>query len=141
MFVDKRSVVVNVADTTARIAGHVPGTLPCGRSTILEGVEVAGDYLILIEPTDSLTERDYRDAGWLDFYPQSQSAVLLQSPQAQIKTRLLDVDMRDPAQNSSGSPWSQLYYKENYAPLQRIKETWDPHNHVRHSMSIEPSKP
>lgn len=51
-----------------------------------------------------------------------------------------DRDMRDPAHNHSGAPWSTLYYKENYPRLQSIKDRWDPTNFFRHSMSIEPTK-
>ena len=32
-----------------------------------------------------------------------------------------DVDLTDPALNTSGVPWHTLYCKENYPPLQRIK--------------------
>ncbi|MEU7587809.1 FAD-binding protein [Micromonospora sp. NPDC049230] len=48
-----------------------------------------------------------------------------------------DMDIRDPAINRSGVPWSTLYYKGNYAGLQRAKARWDPLNTFRHSQSIE----
>jgi aclacinomycin oxidase len=47
-----------------------------------------------------------------------------------------DTDLADPALNTSGVPWHTLYYKENYARLQRIKARWDPRNVFRHALSI-----
>jgi hypothetical protein len=48
-----------------------------------------------------------------------------------------DTDLADPAFNTSGVPWSTLYYKENYPRLQRIKAQWDPRNVFRHALSIQ----
>jgi hypothetical protein len=47
-----------------------------------------------------------------------------------------DVDLADPAWNTSGVPWQTLYYKENYPRLQRIKARWDPRNIFRHTLAI-----
>jgi len=47
-----------------------------------------------------------------------------------------DVDLRDPEWNRSGVPWSALYYRGNYARLQRAKERWDPRNVFHHALSI-----
>jgi hypothetical protein len=47
-----------------------------------------------------------------------------------------DVDLADPALNTSGVPWHTLYYKANYRRLQRIKARWDPRDVFRHAMSI-----
>jgi aclacinomycin oxidase len=49
-----------------------------------------------------------------------------------------DVDHADPALNTSGVPWSTLYYRDNYPRLQRIKARWDPRNVFRHALSIQP---
>ncbi|MEZ0109160.1 FAD/FMN-containing dehydrogenase [Catenulispora sp. EB89] len=48
-----------------------------------------------------------------------------------------DVDLADPAWNTSGVPWHELYYKDNYPKLQRIKAAWDPGNVFRHALSVE----
>ena len=48
-----------------------------------------------------------------------------------------DVDLADPAWNTSGVPWSTLYYGDNYPRLQRAKQLWDPLNVFHHTMSVE----
>jgi hypothetical protein len=50
-----------------------------------------------------------------------------------------DVDLADPALNTSGVPWHTLYYNANYPRLQRIKARWDPRDVFRHALSIRPS--
>jgi FAD/FMN-containing dehydrogenase len=47
-----------------------------------------------------------------------------------------DVDLADPALNTSGLPWHSLYYQENYPRLQRIKARWDPRDVFRHALSV-----
>jgi Berberine and berberine like len=47
-----------------------------------------------------------------------------------------DVDLADPALNTSGDPWPTLYYQANYPRLQRVKAEWDPRNVFRHALSI-----
>jgi hypothetical protein len=48
-----------------------------------------------------------------------------------------DIDLADPALNTSGVPWSTLYYKANYPRLQKVKARWDPRNVFRHELSIQ----
>jgi hypothetical protein len=47
-----------------------------------------------------------------------------------------DVDLADPAWNTSGVPWHTFYYKDNYPRLQRVKARWDPRNVFHHALSI-----
>jgi FAD/FMN-containing dehydrogenase len=49
-----------------------------------------------------------------------------------------DTDVADPAWNTSGVPWSTLYYQDNYPRLQRVKARWDPRNVFRHRLSVGP---
>lgn len=48
-----------------------------------------------------------------------------------------DTDLSDPAWNTSGVPWHDLYYKSNYPRLQQVKATWDPTDVFHHAQSIE----
>ena len=51
-----------------------------------------------------------------------------------------DVDLNDTKTwNTSGQAWSQLYYKDAYPRLQRIKARWDPLRIFHHTQSIEPA--
>jgi FAD/FMN-containing dehydrogenase len=47
-----------------------------------------------------------------------------------------DIDLADPALNTSGVPWHTLYYRDNYPRLQRIKARWDPQDVFQHALSI-----
>ena len=47
-----------------------------------------------------------------------------------------DVDVADPAQNTSGVAWPALYFQGNYPRLQRIKARWDPRDVFRHALSV-----
>ena len=48
-----------------------------------------------------------------------------------------DVDLNSPAWNTSGVNWSTLYWKDNYARLQRAKRAYDPRNVFHHTQSVE----
>lgn len=52
-----------------------------------------------------------------------------------------DTDLNDPKYNSSGVSWSELYYKDGYLRLQRVKAAWDPLNIFRHAQSVELPRP
>ncbi|HJP78029.1 MAG TPA: FAD-binding protein [Pseudonocardiaceae bacterium] len=48
-----------------------------------------------------------------------------------------DVDLADPAWNTSGVPASTLYYQDNYPRLQQVKARWDPRDVFHHALSVE----
>jgi FAD/FMN-containing dehydrogenase len=50
-----------------------------------------------------------------------------------------DTELADPALNRSGVPWHYLYYKDNYARLQKVKTAYDPLNIFHHALSIQPA--
>ncbi|MEV0612762.1 FAD-binding protein [Nonomuraea sp. NPDC050404] len=47
-----------------------------------------------------------------------------------------DSDHADPEWNTSGVPWSTIYYGTNYARLQRVKARWDPRDIFRHALAV-----
>jgi hypothetical protein len=47
-----------------------------------------------------------------------------------------DTDMADPELNTSGVPWSTIYYQGNYRRLQDVKRRWDPRDVFRHALSV-----
>ncbi|OKI01270.1 FAD-linked oxidase [Streptomyces sp. CB02923] len=47
-----------------------------------------------------------------------------------------DVDLADPAWNTSGVPWHDLYFKDNYPRLQAVKLRYDPRDVFRHALSV-----
>jgi hypothetical protein len=48
-----------------------------------------------------------------------------------------DNDLADPRWNTSGVPWPELFYRDNYPRLRQAKAKWDPDNVFRHALSIE----
>jgi FAD binding domain/Berberine and berberine like len=50
-----------------------------------------------------------------------------------------DVDLADPAWNTSDCRWYTIYYRDNYPRLQEIKLRWDPRDVFHHALSIRPT--
>jgi FAD/FMN-containing dehydrogenase len=50
-----------------------------------------------------------------------------------------DIDLADPAWNTSGVPWHTLYYKGNYPRLQQVKAKYDPRDIFTHKLGIRPA--
>jgi len=71
----------------------------------------------------------YRDTGGVPVPNQVSDGSYINYP---------DNDLADPAWNTSGVPWSTLYYKSNYPRLQQVKARWDPGNVFRHTLGVEP---
>lgn len=48
-----------------------------------------------------------------------------------------DLDLADPAWNTSGVRWQELYHGGNLARLQQVKAAWDPRNVFHHALSVQ----
>lgn len=48
-----------------------------------------------------------------------------------------DVDMADPAWNTSGVPWQRLFWGDVHPRLQQVKRRWDPGNIFNHALSVQ----
>jgi FAD/FMN-containing dehydrogenase len=69
----------------------------------------------------------FADTGGVPAPGQSNDGSLITHP---------DADLADPLLNKSDVPWHAIYYKDNYARLQRIKARWDPRNVFHHALSV-----
>ncbi|MET9934636.1 MULTISPECIES: FAD-binding protein [unclassified Streptomyces] len=76
---------------------------------------------------------------YADFYAETKGVPALNGVTDGCYINYPDVDLTDPAINTSGIHWSEIFYKQNYPRLQRIKAAYDPHDVFRHSMSIRPA--
>ncbi|MEV4432831.1 FAD-binding protein [Streptomyces sp. NPDC049585] len=47
-----------------------------------------------------------------------------------------DADLADPRLGCADVPWHRLYFRDNYAELQRAKARWDPRDVFRHALSV-----
>ncbi|GHJ47700.1 FAD-linked oxidase [Catellatospora sp. TT07R-123] len=47
-----------------------------------------------------------------------------------------DIDLSDPEWNTSGTPWTELYFGAGYQRLQQVKARWDPTDTFRHAQSV-----
>jgi aclacinomycin oxidase len=47
-----------------------------------------------------------------------------------------DLDLLDPEWNASGVPWHEIFFKQGYARMQRVKAAYDPLDVFRHGLSV-----
>lgn len=85
--------------------------------------------------------QDAANIGWLrDFYRDVYSAsggVPAPGPVNDgCYVNYPDADLSDPALNTSGVAWHDLYFQGNYPRLQRIKARWDPRDVFHHRQSV-----
>jgi FAD/FMN-containing dehydrogenase len=72
----------------------------------------------------------FADTGGVPLPGEASSGALINHP---------DIDVADPAWNTSGVPWPTIYYRDNYTRLQQVKARWDPRNVFHHALSIRPT--
>jgi aclacinomycin oxidase len=128
--------IFGLATYGGRVNSVAPGaTAAAQRRSILDAACSAG-WLNASEDERHLAwiRRFYRDlfsdTGGVPVPGEAYDGALINHP---------DVDLADPAWNTSGVPWSTLYDHEHYARLQTIKARWDPRNVFRHALSIRPA--
>ncbi|MDZ7912703.1 MAG: FAD-binding protein [Rhodococcus sp. (in: high G+C Gram-positive bacteria)] len=88
-------------------------------------------------PADEAANVEWARTMYRDIYADTGGVPIRDDANAGAYINYPDSDLKDPAWNTSGVPWSTLYYGDNYPRLQEIKGAWDPGNLFRHEMSIE----
>ncbi len=118
--VDEPSPDATATATRAAVrkAVHGTGTWADGEDGARHLTWVRDCYRDVYAATGGVPVPDRRNAGSYINYP--------------------DVDRLDTRWNTSGVPWTTLYYRGNYPRLQRVKKQYDPRNVFRHPMSIAP---
>lgn len=76
---------------------------------------------------------------YADFYQETGGVPALNGVTDGCYINYPDVDLTKPEFNTSGIPWTEIFYKDNYPRLQKIKATYDPGQVFRHSMSVQPA--
>lgn len=83
------------------------------------------------DPTEDTRHIDWLREFYRDMYAETKGV-----PQAGAYINYPDIDLADPTQNTSGTPWHTLYYGDNYPRLRAAKSRWDPRNIFRHTLSV-----
>ncbi|HSA53257.1 MAG TPA: FAD-binding oxidoreductase [Yinghuangia sp.] len=99
-------------------------------------IMAAGVFNAWDVPADDARHVEWNASFYRDLYAATGGAPVPNDVNDGCLVNWPDLDMADPALNSSGVPWSTLAYKENYPRLQRIKAKYDPLNVFRHALSI-----
>ncbi|NVI88943.1 FAD-binding oxidoreductase [Actinomadura sp. BRA 177] len=132
------SALLSLSGYGGTINAVAPGaTATAGRDSILRGYFTAGVW--------HSPDEDAKHIGWVrEFYRDVFSAtggVPAPGPvNGGAYINYPDTDLADPAWNTSGVPWSTIFYHGNYARLQRIKRRYDPREVFRHDLSIRPAR-
>ncbi|MFC0623936.1 BBE domain-containing protein [Kribbella deserti] len=92
--------------------------------------------IVWSDPAEDAKHADWTRKFYRDLYATTGGVPLHDEYNAGSYINYPDLDLADPAWNTSGVPWQTLYYGDNYPRLQRIKAKWDPRNVFHHSMSI-----
>nr|AKA59446.1 FAD-linked oxidase [uncultured bacterium AR_456] len=88
-----------------------------------------------LDPAEDAEHLAWIRAFYADVYAASGG---VPAPEEGAYINYCDADLADPAHNTSGMPWSTLYFGANYPRLQRAKARWDPLNVFRHQLSVRP---
>src|SRR6266702_3171590 len=107
-------------------------TASAQRDSILDIACTAG----WLDPRDEAKNLTWARAFYRDLFSETGGVPIPGEAYSGALINHPDIDLADPALNTSGVPWYQLYYGESYPRLQRIKARWYPRNVFRHALSI-----
>lgn len=86
-------------------------------------------------------EEDAKHIAWVrefyrDVYAETGSVPALGGVNDGCFINYSDADMADPTINTSGVAWHDLYFKDGYSRLQRVKAVYDPLNVFSHTLAV-----
>ncbi|WP_198320500.1 FAD-dependent oxidoreductase [Actinosynnema pretiosum] len=128
---------VNISALGGQINATAPGaTAAVHRDSTMRVYFTAGTW--------SSEAEDAANIAWVrnlyrDVYAASGGVPVPDAVNAGAYINYPDVDLADPAWNTSGTPWHSLYYGANYARLQQVKKHYDPRGLFRHALSVHPA--
>ncbi|WP_412543649.1 FAD-binding protein [Longispora sp. K20-0274] len=103
------------------------------RDSILKASYTAGTWLTPEEDAPNIAwVRDY----YRDVYAETGGVPVPDEASDGSYISYPDVDLADPAWNTSGVDWATLYYKDNYPRLRQVKGRYDPRDVFRHALSV-----
>ncbi|MEV5202938.1 FAD-dependent oxidoreductase [Streptomyces sp. NPDC053720] len=105
------------------------------RSSVLKAAYTA----TWLDPRDDEASLDWLRRFYRDVYRETGGVPVPDATNDGSYINYPDTDLADPEWNTSGVPWHDLYYKQNYPGLQRVKKRWDPRNVFRHALSVQPA--
>jgi hypothetical protein len=126
------SALLSLTGCGGEINRPAPGsTASAGRDVLLRAYFTTGNY----------TDTDERNLAWIrtlyrDVFAATGGVPVPNGQTAGAYINYPDTDLADPTWNTSGVPWSALYYRDNYARLQQVKRRYDPGNLFRHALSV-----
>jgi hypothetical protein len=127
------SALLSLTGCGGEIGRPAPGsTATAGRDVLLRAYFTTGNYTTPDDVNLKWIRTMYRD-----IFAATGGVPVPNGQTAGTYINYPDVDLADPAWNTSGVPWSTLYYRDNYARLQRVKRRYDPGNRFHHALSIE----
>ncbi|GAB3834797.1 BBE domain-containing protein [Dactylosporangium cerinum] len=127
------AALLSLTGCGGEIGRPAPGsTATAGRDVLLRAYFTTGNYTGADDPHLKWIRTMYRDV-----FAATGGVPVPNGQTAGTYINYPDVDLADPAWNTSGVPWSTLYYRDNYARLQRVKRRYDPRNLFHHALSID----
>jgi len=123
----------------APYGGKVTAVAPTATASVHRDCAVTLLYVSeWTDPAQDDVHIDFQRRLYRDVYAETGGVPVPGAETGGAYVNYADVDLLDPAWNTSGVAWSELYYRDAYARLRRVKSRWDPDQVFRHRMSVEP---